>query len=188
MYNICIISSSVRIDRMSHRAAMYFQNRLEAHPEFESEILDLKIYNFPIFEERLRFLKNPDQKILDFAAKIKNSDAVLIVTPEYNGSMPASLKNCIDLLYGEWKRKPVGIITCSSGSFGGAQVLGDLQFVLWKIGAHTIPAIFPIPKIQDVFDENGKANDPDAMTKRVEPIIDELMYWLQSRPARTTDG
>ena len=65
---------------------------------------DLKEYDFPLFDERLQFQESPSQKMLDFSEKIKAADGVLVVTPEYNGGYPASLKNVIDLLHPEWKR------------------------------------------------------------------------------------
>src|SRR6185503_8329775 len=98
-----------------------------------AEILDLNSYNFPIFNERLRFQKEPAASVLEFAGKIKASDGVIIVTPEYNGGYPASLKNIVDLLYDEWHRKPVAISTVSDGVFGGTQVITSIQFSLWKI-------------------------------------------------------
>ncbi len=85
---------------------------------------------------------------------------MIIVTPEYNGGYPASLKNVVDLLYPAWHRKPVAISTVSDGSFGGTQVITSLQFSLWKIRAWTVPAMFPVPKAQEAFDENGQAAHP----------------------------
>jgi NAD(P)H-dependent FMN reductase len=146
MPHIAIISSSVRTGRQSHRVALYFKNYLETNDIATAEILDLKEYKFPLFEERLKYQKNPAPITLEFAAKIKSADGIIIVTPEYNGGYPPSLKNIIDLLYDEWHRKPVAISTVSDGSFGGTQVITSLQFSLWKIRAWTVPAMFPYRK------------------------------------------
>jgi NAD(P)H-dependent FMN reductase len=147
MPHIVIISASVRIERNSHRVALYFKKFMEEN-KASSEILDLTEYNFPVFNERLKFQKAPSQATLDFAAKIYAADGVIIVTPEYNGGYPASLKNVIDLLYDEWRRKPIAIATASDGSFGGTQVITSLQFSLWKIRAWTVPAMFPVRKFK----------------------------------------
>ena len=88
------------------------------------------MYNFPIFQGILKTLINPVENVLEFAAKIKSADGIIIVIPEYNGGYPASLKNAIDLLYEEWKHKPIGIVTVSSGPFAGSQALVSLQFTL----------------------------------------------------------
>jgi len=178
---IAIISSSIRTGRKSHRVALYFKNYLETNNLATVELLDLNEYKFPLFEERLFMQKDPPEAALDFAARIKSTDAVLIVTPEYNGGYPASLKNAIDLLYDEWHRKPIAISTVSDGIFGGTQVITSLQFSLWKIRAWTVPAMFPVPKAQDAFDENGNPADKAATDKRASVFISELLWCVEAK-------
>jgi len=180
MSHISIISSSIRIGRNSHRVALYFENYLKQNKLATSEILDLKAYNFPLFEERLQFQDNPADNVLDFAERIRSSDGIIIITPEYNGGYPASLKNVIDLLYEEWHHKPIAIITASSGQFGGMQVMLSLQFTLWKIKAWTIPAMFPVPAVQDAFDETGVANDKQNMDKMASAFVKELLFCIKA--------
>jgi NAD(P)H-dependent FMN reductase len=173
--HISIISASVRTGRNSHRAALYFQNYLTEAKLAEAEILDLKAYNFPIFEDKLKAQKDPSIQVLDFADKIKNSDGIIIVTPEYNGGYPASLKNAIDLLYEEWHGKPISICTASAGDFGGSQVLVQLQSILWKIGAWTVTSVFPIPRVQKAFEENGVPADKVATDKLAHVFLKKLL-------------
>lgn len=181
MPNIAIISSSVRTGRASHRVALYFKSYLQTNNLSTVEILDLNEYQFPVFDERLKFQQDPSKEMLDFAGKIKNADGVIIVTPEYNGGYPASLKNVVDLLYDEWYRKPVAIATVSNGMFGGTQVITSLQFSLWKIRAWTVPAMFPVPKVQDAFDENGVPADQAATDKRAAGFINELLWCVEAK-------
>src|SRR5688572_33119208 len=117
---IAILSSSVRINRNSHRVALYFERYIKDHNLADVEILDLYEYQFPIFNERLRLMKEPTAEVLEFAEDILTADGVIIVTPEYNGGYPASLKNVVDLLYAEWKRKPVAIAAVSDGQYAGS--------------------------------------------------------------------
>jgi NAD(P)H-dependent FMN reductase len=175
MKHIAIISASVRSGRLSHRVALYFKRYLEENNLASPEILDLKEYNFPVFDERLRLQKEPSPAAMEFAAKIKSADGVIIVTPEYNGGYPASLKNAIDLLYDEWYHKPVAISTVSDGNFGGSQVLISVQFTLWKMKARTITALFPVPRVMDSFDENGIPSDINSTGKRAANFIRELL-------------
>ncbi len=181
MPQIIIISSSVRTGRNSHRVALYFKNYLVSNKLAKVKILDLNEYNFPLFDERLRFQKSPSAEMLDFSEKIKAAEGVLIVTPEYNGGYPASLKNAIDLLYEEWYRKPVAISTVSDGSFGGSQVITSLQFSFWKIRAWTVPAMFPVPKVRDSFDENGNPSDKTLTDKRASIFINELLWCIEAK-------
>jgi len=178
---IAILSASVRTGRNSHRVALFFKNYIETNNLATAEIVDLQEYQFPVFDERLKFQKNPLPKTIEFAEKIKSADGVIIVTPEYNGGYPASLKNIIDLLTDEWKRKPVAISTVSSGAFGGSQIITSLQFVLWKIKAWTVPAMFPVPNVSEAYDEQGSAIDKVASEKRAKSFIDELLWCMNAK-------
>jgi NAD(P)H-dependent FMN reductase len=180
MPHIAIISASVRTGRNSHRVAVYFKNYIEEHNHGTVEILDLNTYSFPVFEERLRFQKEPLPQTLDFANRIKAADGILIVTPEYNGSIPASLKNVTDLLYDEWHHKPIAISTVSDGAFGGSQVIMPLQFTLWKMRALTVPGMFPVPKVREAFDEEGNPTDKAATDKRAAGFIKELLWCTEA--------
>jgi NAD(P)H-dependent FMN reductase len=186
MLNISIISSSVRTGRKSHRVALYFKRYLEENEFAWVEILDLNTYDFPIFKERLRFQKSPLPAALEFAGKIKSADGIIIVTPEYNGGYPPSIKNAIDLLYDEWYHKPVAISTVSNGSFGGTQVLISLQFTLWKMKAWTIPAMFPVPDVEESFDSDGVPVNPQAIVKRTANFINELLWHIEARSGMKT--
>jgi len=181
MPHISIIAASVRTGRKSPRVALYFKQYMEANNLATVEILDLQAYNFPIFNERLRFQQDPSAQVLEFADKIKKSDGVLIVTPEYNGGYPASLKNVTDLLYDEWHRKPIAISTVSDGVFGGTQVITSLQFSLWKIRSWTVPAMFPVPKVNEAFDEDGNPADKAGTDKRAATFIKELLWCIEAK-------
>ncbi len=180
MPHIAILSASVRIGRYSHRVALYFQNFLVREELATAEILDLNVYQFPLFTERLKYLPGPSPDVIDFAERIKKADGVLIVTPEYNGGYPASLKNVIDLLYDEWYRKPIAIATVSDGIFGGTQVITSLLFTLWKIRAWVVPARFPVPKADTAFDEDGHAVKKET-DDRAKIFIDEFLWCIQAR-------
>lgn len=180
MPHIVIISASVRTGRKSHRVALYFQNFLLKQNLATVEILDLHVYQFPIFIERLKYQPNPSTDVIDFTEKIKKADGVIIVTPEYNGGYPASLKNVIDLLYDEWFRKPIAISTVSAGPFGGTQAITALLFTLWKMRAWVIPAMFPVAKVEESFMEDGQPVNK-AMEDRASTFINELMWCIQAK-------
>jgi len=185
MAHISILSSSVRDGRKSHRVALYLQHYIQENKLAESEIIDLREYKFPVFDERLRLQKNPTEMMIQFAEKIKLSDGVIIVTPEYNGSIPASLKNVIDLLYDEWHHKPIAISTVSSGQFGGSQALITLQFVLWKMHAWTVPASLPIANVAEAFDQKGVAADQDVMNNLTSIFMNELLWCIEANERMT---
>jgi len=178
---IAIISSSVRTGRKSHNAALHLKRTLEETPN-TVDLLDLSTFNFPIFEERLKFMKQPSMSVLDFAERFRKADGVIIVTPEYNGSFPASLKNVIDLLTEDWKGKPVSICTASSGMFAGTQVMVQLVFPLWKIKAWVVPSSMQVPKVQEAFGDDGSVlQDAEGWERRTKLFLDDLGWAMEAR-------
>lgn len=181
MKNISIISASVRKGRSSHRVTLYLKKFLEQKHNATGSIIDLKDLDFPLFDERLKFIENPTEAMLALADEISKADGIIVVTPEYNGGYPASLKNIIDLLYAEWKRKPIGIATVSAGAFGGSQVITSLQFSLWKIGALVVPAMFPVATVDKTFDEHGTPADATTTDKKATVFVNELIWWIDAK-------
>lgn len=180
MPHIAIISASVRTGRKSHRIALYFENFFVKQSLATAEILDLNVYQFPVFTERLKHQPSPSPDVIDFAERIKKADGVLIVTPEYNGGYPASIKNVIDLLYPEWFHKPIAITTVSDGSFGGTQVITSLLFTLWKIHAWIIPAMFPVPNVETAFTDDGHPVK-QSTDDRAKIFVDEFLWCIQAK-------
>ena len=178
--NIAIISASVRTGRKSHRVALYFKNFLQREFSAAAEILDLSVYQFPVFTERLKYQPSPSPDVLNFGDKIKHADGILIVTPEYNGGYPASIKNVIDLLYDEWHHKPVAITTVSDGSFGGTQVITSLLFTLWKMHAWVVPAMFPVPNVGETFSKEGHPEETST-DERARLFVNELLWCVRAK-------
>ena len=180
MCHISIISSSIRNGRKSHNVALYLQKYIKANKLATTEILDLKQYNFPLFDERLKNQKTPSLEALEFKNKIISSDGIIIVTPEYNGSIPASLKNIIDLLYDEWQKKTIAFSTVTAGDFGGLQAISQLQFIFWKIGALCISKNFPISKVHEKFDDFGVSINKQETDAFAQVFIDAVLKTIEA--------
>ncbi|RYF86118.1 MAG: NAD(P)H-dependent oxidoreductase [Chitinophagaceae bacterium] len=187
MYNIALLSASVRTGRASHRVALYLTNYIQENKLGTVDLTDLAAYQFPVFEERLSHLQNPPAGAFQFAERITKSEGVIIVTPEYNGGYPASLKNAVDLLYPEWKRKPIGLATVSSGAFGGSQVGTSLSFSFLKIGALVTPAVFRVPNVQSAYNEEGQPTDKEKSDKRAKSFLDEF-FWIVEAKKRMAEA
>lgn len=181
MADIVIISSSIRQKRKSHRVALFFQQFIESRGVEKPEILDLKELNFPLFDQRLSRMKDPNPEWIAFGDRINRAEGVIIVTPEYNGGYPASLKNVIDFMYKEWHRKPMAIATVSDGQYGGTQVIQSLQFTLWKIGAWTIPVRYHVSHVDTAYDENGVSSNPELTEKLAGALLDELLWSIRAK-------
>jgi NAD(P)H-dependent FMN reductase len=176
MFKIPVILASTRRGRMSPRVAAFVIERLRATGRAEPQLIDLAELNLPIMEERLRMRDDPPPRLTEFAAAIGNADGLLVVTPEYNNGYPGVLKNALDYLLPEYKRKPVGIVTVSSGDFGGVNCLAMLRHIFLHMGAVPVPARLPIQRVQASFGEDGTPVD-QAYHKRTDSFIAEFL-WL----------
>lgn len=118
------------------------------------------------------------------AGILRESDGYVVVSGEYNHSMPPGLKNLLDHFQKEYFFKPAGILTYSAGSFGGVRAAVHVRAVLGELGMATISTMLPVPKIGSAIAEDGTPED-DKMPKRFSRFADELLWYAAAlRPAR----
>ena len=186
-FYIPVILGSTRRGRQSPRVARFLAERMRRTGRIETEILDLAEYNFPIMEERLHHRDDPPPGVPEFASKLARADALVIVSPEYNNGYPGVLKNALDYFLPEYKRKPVGIATVSGGDFGGVNCLAQLRLVMLNLGAFPVPAAFPVPRVQDNFDEEGNPRNP-MFEKWAGKFLSELLWFTEAVTAQKARG
>lgn len=179
MWTIPILIGSVRRGRQSPKAARFIKIRMEATGKILSPFLDLLEINLPVMEERLSERDDPPPGLVELSRAIASSDALVIVTPEYNNGIPGALKNALDYLYEEFEHKPVGVVTISGGPYGGVNCLAQLRPVLLTMGAYPIAEKLPIAKIDEALSEEGAPKSP-SLENRAKSFIDELL-WLTER-------
>lgn len=179
MYYIPVILGSTRRNRESVKVATFAVSSLRNLSCVTTELLDLKELDLPMMEERLRFRDDPPLRINEFSSKINRSDAIVIVTPEYNAGYPGVLKNALDYLKEEYKRKAFGIITVSSAWSGGLLCLSGLRQVILHLGGVPIPATLPVPTVQEVFDSEGNPLN-QQFRKRAKVFFDELLWFTEA--------
>jgi NAD(P)H-dependent FMN reductase len=182
-FYIPTILGSTRRDRQSPKVAKFVHRRLAARENVETEVIDLQELNLPIMEERLRFRNDPPPGLVPFSEKMNRADSIVIVTPEYNNGYPGVLKNTLDYLLPEYKRKPFGIVTVSGGGFGGITCLAQLRLVVIGMGAFPIPASLPVSTVQNSFDADGNPKDA-AYEKRADTFIGELLWFTEAIAAQ----
>jgi len=178
-FYIPVILGSTRRGRQSPKVARFIAERMRRSERIETEILDLAEYNFPIMEERLRFRDDPPPGLREFGEKVARSDSLVIVTPEYNNGYPGVLKNALDYLLPEYRRKPVAIVTVSAGGFGGINCLAQLRLVTLGMGAFPIPAALPVSRVAESFDEDGTPKDA-SYEKRAQAFIAEVLWFAEA--------
>jgi NAD(P)H-dependent FMN reductase len=175
--NIPILLGSVRRNRQSPKVALWLHRRLTAEG-ISSELLDLEELALPIMEERLRMRDDSPEAVSRLSEAVASGDGLVIVTPEYNNGYPGVLKNALDYLLPELKRKPVGIVTVSAGGFGGISCLAQLRLVLLAMGAAPIPASLPVSRVGQSFSDEGPTDDDVA--GRADRFLAELRWWTEA--------
>jgi chromate reductase, NAD(P)H dehydrogenase (quinone) len=152
---------------------------LEMVPQ-DAEIETFDLAGIPPYNQDLD--NDMPQIVLDFKAKIRAADSILIVTPEYNFSIPGVLKNAIDWAsrpYGDnaFAGKPAAIMGASIGLFGTARAQYHLRqsFVNLGINALIAPEVM-VPAAADKFDKDGRLTD-DTTRQMVKKLLESLVAW-----------
>jgi chromate reductase len=144
----------------------------------EIEIFDLE--GIPIFNQDLE--EHPPEKVKEFKRKIREADAILIASPEYNYSVPGVLKNAIDWAsrpYGDnaFEGKPVAVIGASIGMIGTARAQYHLRqsFVFLNMYPLNRPEVM-ISFAPDKFDEKGNLKDEETR-ETIRALVGALVEW-----------
>ena len=194
---IKIILGTTRQRRFGDKLAHWISEEARAQPNVEVELLDLRDYPLPFFDEPASPIWSKGQYATEavqrWADRIADGDAFVMVTPEYNHGYPAVLKNALDYIYPEWANKPVGFV--SYGNAGGAraveqlrQVVVELQMLPIRRAIHIPGPMYlaimhePVPPNLDLFRplKEGRVN-------HVEAFFNELL-WSARALKQARDG
>lgn len=176
---VLVILGSVRRGRMSDRVATFVMHRLAAATDVSADLVDLRVLDLPIMEERLGRIDPPPAGVPELGAAIECADALVVVTPEYNHGYPGVLKNALDYFYAQYKRTPVALVTVSDGGHGGVNAWAQLVTVFTQMGAIVLPDTVAVSYVGKSFAEDGTPLEP-AYVRRTDRMIAELI-WLARR-------
>lgn len=183
--NIKVIAGSTREGRFSDKAATWISEEIKKQEGVVVEVLDLRDYNMPFFNEPMSpsFKQAPykNEAVARFTKKIDEGDAFVIVTPEYNHGTSGVLKNALDWVYPEWNNKPVAFV--SYGSVGGARAVEQLRSNAIELQMAPIRNTVHIPGeqyFQVLFGKMG-AKDLFAQQKdKADAMIAQLLWWARA--------
>jgi NAD(P)H-dependent FMN reductase len=173
--NIVIISGSARPERTSHQVALEVLNRIGKRDNISVALIDIMEFNFPNLDQVYKKQKSPSDQMKFFSESISSSDGIIIVSPEHNGSYSGALKNTLDYFFGEFSKKVTGVVSVSTGKFGGVRAAMDLQKLILSLGGFPLPRYLTTPEVQNLF-KDGVLSD-EIYGKRLEGFIDEFL-WL----------
>jgi len=127
---IAIILSSTRPTRLADKPAKWFYDfATAAHPEMSFELVDLRDYDLPFFDEMASnaWMPSKSEAAQAWQKKIGEFDGYIFVTAEYNHSITGALKNALDQAYVEWGKKPMGAV--GYGGVGAARAIEQLRLI-----------------------------------------------------------
>jgi NAD(P)H-dependent FMN reductase len=176
MLNIAIVIGSVRTGRQSHKAAYYLEKKFNERKDVSVKVIDLKEYDIPLFEGLFAYHPNPGESLKKAAETLKNADAIILHSPEYHAGISGVLKNFIDYFHSEITKKPIGVVTASSGKFGGINASNQMQQVIFGLGSFPMPKKFIVPFVSQAFDDEYNSQN-EEITKSAETFIDEFIWF-----------
>lgn len=179
MYKITILYGAIREGRLSIRAAKALNNALKASGKADVTFIDIKDYNIPVMEARLKDMENPPANLLEISKALEGADGIVFVTPEYNNSYSGAIKNTIDYFTKEWAKKPIGICCGSNGKQAGINASNLLQLLVLAIGAFPMPYKFLVPELHLSLDEEGVPQN-ETIQKNLDRFVKEYLWFVEA--------
>jgi NAD(P)H-dependent FMN reductase len=179
-----VIVGSIRVGRNADAVMKWLMPHVTALGAFEVEVLDLRDWPLPFFQEvvaNMGDLRAPtfsDPVVQKWNAKIREADAYVLVTPEYNHSVPAVLKNAIDSVFftNGFRHKAVGFVGYSLGVTAGCRAVEHLNQIMLETEAMPVRTQALLPFVATAIDAQGRAANP-AMDAGAVIMLEDLA-WL----------
>jgi len=177
-YNVAVFVGSLRKDSWNRKLANALI--LLAPESLKLEIVEIS--NLPFYNQD--FEENPPKEVCEFRQRVKSADAVLFVTPEYNRSVPAVLKNAIDVgsrpnLENAWNGKPGAVISCTTGALGAFGANHHLRQSLVFVNVPTMgqPEAY-IGNAAGLFDDKWNLTN-DSTKEFLQKFLQAFEQWIE---------
>jgi NAD(P)H-dependent FMN reductase len=178
--NLAVIIGSVREGRFGPVVANWFVEQAEQHGQFAVDLIDLADTPLPLELPPVLPALEPNMarpaEMAGLTRRIEAADVIVVVTPEYNRSFPASLKAAIDWHYTEWQAKAIGFVGYSGGS-GGVLAVEHLRQVFSELQAHTVRDYVTFPRYYQLFSPDGTLRDAEGPNAAAKVLLDQLLWW-----------
>lgn len=175
--NIAVLYGSVRTDRQGIKAARFITDKFAARGH-KVTLIDPLEHKLPMLDYMYKeyTADNAPEAIARLGGILDSADSYVVVTGEYNHSIPPVLKNMLDHYQREYFFKPTSIACYSSGTFGGVRAAVHLRAILAELGSPSLPTLFPIPFVQDAFDEKGVPVDEEYNSRVIQFVAEHEWY------------
>jgi NAD(P)H-dependent FMN reductase len=183
-----VILGSVRSDRKGLRAARFVIRRLEEQG-YEAPLVDPAELKLPLLDRMYKeHPKGEAPEPLERLAELyRRADGFVIVSAEYNQSIPPALSNTLDYFLEEYFWRPSAIVCYSAGRYGGVRAAVQLRAMLGELGMSSIPSYLAIPEIGKILDEEGRPQQP-WLDKSAGRFISELVWYAQALRRQRQEG
>jgi len=182
MVKIQVIMGSTRQGRFVEQPAQWIFEKLKEKKDVEAELIDLRDWNLPFFNESVSPSMNKGVYELPLAAewakKVGEADGYIIIAPEYNHGYSAVLKNALDYVYHERNNKPVGFVSYG-GISGGTRSVQQLRQVVIELQMVPIRNGIHIPMYWNNLDETGNLA-MEAHKEGTENFLRQLLSWAKN--------
>jgi NAD(P)H-dependent FMN reductase len=195
MTKLQIIVGSTRPTRAAESVFPWIADHAIRHGDFDVEVLDLRDWNLPFFQEHMGTIgdfANPtysDPIVKAWNDKIAEGDAYLIITGEYNHSVPGQLKNAIDNVFVSFalRNKPIAFAGYSAGIAAGTRAVEHLALIAIEAEAVPLRNTVLIPFIASAFGEDGQPTNP-ATDTALTITLDDLSWWANLLSRARAEG
>ncbi len=175
--NVTIISSSPRQESVSYRVALHLEARLRRETSYAIQLVDVREWlDWDAGQAVYKSVDECPERFRPLAETIFGTDAFVIVSPEYNGGYPYSLKKLFDH-FPKQAHKPFAIATSSTGAMGGIRASLALQHYVVALFGMLSPYMLITPKVTEKFDDRGNLLD-ESFQKSVNTFVKEFLWLL----------
>jgi NAD(P)H-dependent FMN reductase len=187
---IGIVIGSTRPGRFGDKPAEWIAERARALGEFEVEIVDLRDYTLPFFDEQTSPAWGPSQAsgAKAWQDKVASLDGYIFTAAEYNRGPTAVLKNALDYAYNEWNNKPAAFV--GYGGVGGARAVEqlrlhavELQMAPIRNGVHIVWADYA-----KVAGGEAKLSDLPHLNSTADDMLKQFAWWVKALKAAREDS
>ena len=180
--HIGIVVGSTREGRFSERAAAWFHGIAARRTDVSVEIIDLRDYPMPFFDEPASpaWVPPKDQAAVRWAAKLAELDGFVFVTPEYNHGYSAVLKNALDYAFQQFNRKPAAFV--GYGGVGAARAIEQLRMVAIELQMAPVPKSVNIGMTEflGIWQQGKSFDDFPHLAQAANGMLDDVAWWAKA--------
>jgi NAD(P)H-dependent FMN reductase len=176
MTRIAIVVGSTRPNRTADDVARWVHEHATGRADARFDLVDIAEQGLPLLDEPVppSMGQYENEHTKAWSEKVAAYDGFVFVTPEYNHSVPAALKNAVDYLYAEWNNKSIGFV--SYGSAGGTRAVEAWRLVAAELQMADVRAQVVLP-FGSEFDENFAFHPTEAATEGLAEVFDQVLSW-----------